>query len=170
LARTVFGRRQLEKFNLDHQSQVTAATLRARPGCVLVAVRDYHRMHHLQRALEKTNLRRHDIVVMTVREANTLEPANAYLENEFVPWWNSTLTVLRANPTDAHRPLGPQHDLASALCQVHTRQVANDYTLQFRGQRYQIARADIRAGLRGANVPSGTQSPSSSGASSSSTF
>ena len=107
---------------------------------------------------------------LRVAEANTLEPANAYLENEFVPWWNSTLTVLRANPTDAHRPLGPQHDLASALCQVHTRQVANDYTLQFRGQRYQIARADIRAGLRGANVPSGTQSPSSSGASSSSTF
>ena len=68
MARTVFGRRQLEKFNLDHQSQVTAATLRARPGCVLVAVRDYHRMHHLQRALEKTNLRRHDIVVMTVRQ------------------------------------------------------------------------------------------------------
>lgn len=64
-------RSDLEKFNLDHQSQVSAATLRARPGCVLVAVRDYHRMHHLQRALEKTNLRRHDIVVMTVRQLST---------------------------------------------------------------------------------------------------
>lgn len=64
-------RSDLEKFNLDHQSQVTAATLRARPGCVLVAVRDYHNMHHLQKALEKTNLRRHDIVVMTVRQLST---------------------------------------------------------------------------------------------------
>jgi amino acid transporter len=64
-------RSDLEKFNLDHQSQVTAATLHARPGCVLVAVRDFHRMHHLQRALEKTNLRRHDIVVMTVRQLST---------------------------------------------------------------------------------------------------
>jgi hypothetical protein len=64
-------RSDLEKFNLDHQSQVTAATLHARPGCVLVAVRDYHRMHHLQKALEKTNLRRHDIVVMTVRQLST---------------------------------------------------------------------------------------------------
>ncbi len=64
-------RSDLEKFNLDHQSQVTAATLRARPGCVLVAVRDYHNMHHLQKALEKTNLRRHDIVVMTVRPLST---------------------------------------------------------------------------------------------------
>jgi hypothetical protein len=64
-------RSDLEKFNLDHQSQVSAATLHARPGCVLVAVRDYHRMHHLQKALEKTNLRRHDIVVMTVRQLST---------------------------------------------------------------------------------------------------
>ncbi|HSR08456.1 MAG TPA: APC family permease [Bryobacteraceae bacterium] len=64
-------RSDLEKFNLDHQSQVSAATLRARPGCVLVAVRDYHRMHHLQKTLEKTNLRRHDIVVMTVRQLST---------------------------------------------------------------------------------------------------
>jgi hypothetical protein len=60
-------RTDLEKFNLDHQPQVTADTLRARPGCVLVAVRDYHRMLHLERVLDKTNLRRQDIVVMTGR-------------------------------------------------------------------------------------------------------
>jgi hypothetical protein len=61
-------RTDLEKFNLDHQAQVSGVTLRARPGCVLVAVRDYHRMWHLERILEKTNLRRQDIVVMTVRQ------------------------------------------------------------------------------------------------------
>jgi amino acid transporter len=56
----------LEQFNLDHQAQISSS-LHARPGCVLVAVRDYHRMEHLKRVLDKTNLRRHDIVVMTVR-------------------------------------------------------------------------------------------------------
>jgi hypothetical protein len=61
----------LEEFNLDHQSQVSAATLHARPGCVLVAVRDYHNMEHLKKVLEKINLRRHDIVVMTVRTIST---------------------------------------------------------------------------------------------------
>ena len=62
-------RSDLEKFNLDHQPEVGGATtLHARPGCVLVAVRDYHRMFHLQKTLQKTNLRRHDIVVMTVRQ------------------------------------------------------------------------------------------------------
>jgi amino acid transporter len=60
----------LEQFNLDHQSEISTS-LRARPGCVLVAVRDYHRMEHLKRVLDKTNLRRHDIVVMTVRPIST---------------------------------------------------------------------------------------------------
>jgi amino acid transporter len=61
----------LEQFNLDHQAEIDESSLNARPGCVLVAVRDYHRMEHLKRVLEKTNLRRHDIVVMTVRTIST---------------------------------------------------------------------------------------------------
>jgi amino acid transporter len=58
----------LEQFNLDHQTEVDSSAVHARPGCVLVAVRDYTRMDHLRKVLEKTNLRRHDIVVMTVRQ------------------------------------------------------------------------------------------------------
>jgi amino acid transporter len=61
----------LEEFNLIHQPQIEAETLHARPGCVLVAVRDYRRMDHLRTVLQKTNLRRHDIVVMTVRSVST---------------------------------------------------------------------------------------------------
>ncbi|MSV28901.1 MAG: APC family permease [Bryobacterales bacterium] len=61
----------LEEFNLDQQPEITGDTIHARPGCVLVAVRDYHRMAHFQNVLEKTNLRRHDIVVMTVRPIST---------------------------------------------------------------------------------------------------
>jgi amino acid transporter len=57
----------LEEFNLDHQAQVSSATLHARPGSVLVAVRDYHNMEHFKKVLQKVNLRRNDIVVMTVR-------------------------------------------------------------------------------------------------------
>ena len=61
------SRTDLEKFNLEHQPEINERILRARPGCVLVAVRDYHRMQHLDRVLDKTNVRRQDIVVMTVR-------------------------------------------------------------------------------------------------------
>ena len=60
-----------EEFNLDMRSEVAAGTVHARPGCVLVAVRDYSRMQHLLTVLAKTNLRRHDIVVMTVRPVSS---------------------------------------------------------------------------------------------------
>jgi len=63
----------LEQFNLDMRPDITTGggAIHARPGCILVAVRDYSRMSHLQSVLQKTNLRRHDIVVMTVRGVST---------------------------------------------------------------------------------------------------
>jgi amino acid transporter len=61
----------LEQFNLEMQAKIDSGTVHARPGCVLVAVRDPNRLSHLKRVLEKTNMRRHDIVVMTVRQLST---------------------------------------------------------------------------------------------------
>ncbi len=61
----------LEKFNLDVRTSITANELGARKGCVLVAVRDGSRLHHLESILRRTNLKRHDIVVMTVRTVST---------------------------------------------------------------------------------------------------
>ena len=65
--RAALRRHDLEEFNLQLEPRVSTNTLRARPGAILVAVRDYNSMVHLKRILEKTNLRRHDIVVMTAR-------------------------------------------------------------------------------------------------------
>src|SRR6266550_4025522 len=64
-------RKGLEQFNLVHQPDVTDQTIHARPGCILVAVRDYNNMSHLYTVLQKTNMRRHDIVVMSVRQLST---------------------------------------------------------------------------------------------------
>jgi amino acid transporter len=65
------GKSGLEEYNLEMQPEDTAETVQARPGCVLVAVRDYSHMAHLHSVLHKTNLRRHDIVVMTVRPVSS---------------------------------------------------------------------------------------------------
>lgn len=89
---------------------------------------------------------------LRVAGAKTLEQANAYLETEFIPWWNRTLIVDPASADDAHRSLGKNHSLAASLSYVETRQVNNTYTLQFDSKIYQIARSDIRAGLRKASV------------------
>src|SRR5712691_7390876 len=60
---------------------------------------------------------------LRVAGVTTLAQANRYLEQEFLSWWNQHLVVLPAHPSDAHRPLGPEHDLDASLSLVHTRQV-----------------------------------------------
>jgi hypothetical protein len=89
---------------------------------------------------------------LRVAGAKTLEQANAYLEAEFIVWWNNTLAVVPASSDDAHRPLGKEHSLAASLSYVEPREVSNNYTIQVDCQTWQIARDGIRAGLRGADV------------------
>ncbi|MBV8864342.1 MAG: ISNCY family transposase [Acidobacteriaceae bacterium] len=86
------------------------------------------------------------------RRAHTLAQANQYLESEFLPEWNQRFTVTADNPTNAHRPLGAGQQLAAILSRVEQRTIANDYTLQFRGQRYQILKASMQVGMRGEKI------------------
>ncbi|MGC4049517.1 MAG: ISNCY family transposase [Paludibaculum sp.] len=89
---------------------------------------------------------------MRVAGVRTLEDANAYLEGEYLPWWNQTLVVRPADPSDAHRPLGKEHDLAAVLSHVETRQVDNGYIIRWDGKFYRIDRRDVRTGMRNAEV------------------
>ena len=89
---------------------------------------------------------------LRVAGARTIEQANRYLEEEFLPWWNQHLVVAPANAADAHRPLGSEHDLAASLSQVTTRQVDNDYTIRLDGKVYRLVMDAVPAGLRGAVV------------------
>lgn len=89
---------------------------------------------------------------MRVAGVRLIEEANAYLEKEYLPWWNQALAVKAADPADAHRPLGKEHDLAAILSHVEQRQVTNDYTVRYDGKVYQIDRRDIRTGMRKAWV------------------
>ncbi len=89
---------------------------------------------------------------MRVAGVTTIEQANEYLANDYLAWWEHEMTVEPASPDDAHRPLEKSHNLAASLSHVETRQVRNDYTLQFDGELYQIERSSITPGLRRANV------------------
>ena len=104
--------------------------------------------------VERQFLTAQDRLVKGLRVAGvrTLEEANAYLENEYLPWWNQTLAVKPANAADAHRPLGKEHDLAAILSHVEQRQVTNDYTIRWDAKFYQIDRRDVRPGMRKAWV------------------
>jgi transposase len=89
---------------------------------------------------------------LRIAKSSSLEEANRYLEREYLPAWNRSFTVVAAKPSDAHRPLSREHDLTATLSQVEARVVTPDYTIRYQGKIYQIARAEIRAGLRGGQV------------------
>jgi len=94
-----------------------------------------------------------DRLVKALRKAKvrTMPEANAYLEQVFLPMWNQRFVRKPASEVDGHRELGTV-DLASSLSAVESRRVANDYTVQWRGVRWQIPRAAIRPGLRGTTL------------------
>ncbi len=71
----------LEQFRLDVRPDLSNSAMHVRPGCVLVAVRDYTRLLHLESVLHKTNTLKHDIVVMTVRGVSAAG-AGEYLLSE----------------------------------------------------------------------------------------
>jgi hypothetical protein len=95
-----------------------------------------------------------DRLVKDMRHAQvkTLVQANAYLEQQYLPWWNRHKTVVPASEQDAHRGLEKQHDLAAILSHVESRQMNQDYTIRFERHLYGIERADITTGLRSAMV------------------
>jgi hypothetical protein len=89
---------------------------------------------------------------LRVAGACTCEEANRVLEEIFLPWWEANCMVVADHPDDAHRPLDRSHHLEAILSLVHGRRVMGDYTFRFHNQLYQIERADIVPGLRGARV------------------
>lgn len=89
---------------------------------------------------------------LRVAGAKTLEEANAYLEVEYLPQWETKFTVVAACCDDAHRSLEKQHELVAILCEVEQRVVTNDYTIRHGSKVYQIMREDIRPRMRGGAV------------------
>jgi transposase len=89
---------------------------------------------------------------LRLAKVKTLQDANKFLEEEYWPEWNERFARRLDGVVDMHRRLTPQIDLASALSHVEQRVISNDYTFSFAGRRYQIARTDVKAGMRGKSL------------------
>jgi hypothetical protein len=85
---------------------------------------------------------------LRLAKISTLQDANAFLEQEYWPEWNERFAQPVTDFPNYHRPLTPQLELASILSHVEERVIGNDYTFSFGGQRYQIDRGEIQAGMR----------------------
>jgi hypothetical protein len=89
---------------------------------------------------------------LRLAKVKTMQDANKFLEAEYWPEWNERFARPLYGVVDLHRALTPQIDLSSALSHVEQRVVSNDYTFAFAGRRYQVARADVKAGMRGKSM------------------
>ena len=83
---------------------------------------------------------RRDRLVKELRlgKCATLQQANEVLETKFLPWFNRRCVVKASSANDAHRALGSTLDLAAILSHQTMRVVANDYTIRFENQVYQL--------------------------------
>jgi transposase len=100
--------------------------------------------------IERSFLTAQDRLVKQLRLAKvaTLEKANEFLEKEYWPEWNERFARPVQDFPNQHRALTEHLELAAILCHVEQRVIGNDYTFAFAGGRYQIARADVQAGMR----------------------
>jgi transposase len=100
--------------------------------------------------VERSHLTAQDRLVKQLRLAKicTMEAANAFLEKEYWPEWNECFARPVKDFPNQHRPLTEALDLAGILCHAEDRVLGNDYTFSFAGQRYQILREQIQAGMR----------------------
>ena len=80
----------------------------------------------------------------------TLDGANRVLER-LLPGHNRRFGKAAREAADAHRELGPAHDLGSILSIQEGRVVANDYTIRFRNRFYQLLQP-VYPGERGGKV------------------
>src|SRR6202163_2422068 len=89
---------------------------------------------------------------MRLAGIDNIAAANHFLEMHFLPAWEQRFTVAPRKPRNAHRRLGPDHRLEEILSVRVARQVAQDHTVSWEGNRWGVSREEVRAALRGARV------------------
>lgn len=83
-----------------------------------------------------------DRLVKEMRLANisTIEAANIYLKDIFVPFFNKRFSVVPKSETSSHRKLDrvTSTKLKTIFAKHHTRRIHNDFTVQFKQLFYQL--------------------------------
>jgi len=102
---------------------------------------------------ERLNRTLQDRLVNELRRAgiDTLDGANAYLRERFIPDYNATFTRPPADPTSAFVPLG-DIDLDQILCEEEGRVVGQDNTVVFNRVHLQLAKQPGRPTCAGWHV------------------
>jgi hypothetical protein len=82
---------------------------------------------------------------MRIAGIASLEAANGFLEEVFLPFWNERFVVEPREATDAHRPLPEGVDLLGHFAETEARVIRSDFTFRYRNQHFQIEQTEADA-------------------------
>lgn len=89
---------------------------------------------------------------MRVRGIASMEEANRFLEEEFIPFWNERFTVEPQERVDAHRALPDTVDLLQVFAETEERSIREDYTFRYDNRFYQIEAHDACEAMRRSKI------------------
>jgi len=77
---------------------------------------------------------------MRLKNINTIEEANDFLKNIFIPWYNDRFAVIPKSNNNCHRKLDISitQKLKSIFTKHYTRGVNNDFTIRYESNYYQL--------------------------------
>jgi hypothetical protein len=75
---------------------------------------------------------------MRIQGIASMEQANRFLEEAFIPFWNERFGVAPRESTDAHRELPMGVELLRLFAETKERVIGNDFTFRYRNRHYQI--------------------------------
>ena len=89
---------------------------------------------------ERINQSFQDRLAAELDHLHIIDPAKAtdYLNRVFIPKYGKHFEVKPRDPNSAFRPIPAGLDLRTVLCAKTTREVANDNTISYQGQIYQL--------------------------------
>ena len=89
---------------------------------------------------------------LRIAGVSTLEAANRFLDEEFLPFWKQRFTIAPREATPALRPLPAATDLLRVFCDTDERVVRSDFTFRFKNQHFQILKHEAEPRMPGSHV------------------
>ena len=77
---------------------------------------------------------------MRLAGINTIDAANVYLKETFIPWFNDRYAVIPKSSSDTHRKLDTKtvKKLDNIFSKHYIRSINNDFTVQYKSRFYQL--------------------------------
>lgn len=104
----------------------------------------YARSPQAKGRVERSHATHQDRLIKELRLAgiNSIEEANKFIQEVYLPLHNNKFSVPAAKSEDIHRPIG-RHDLKKIFCIQEQRVLSNDFTIQYKNRILQVTHRQI---------------------------